>query len=91
MKSGGFDLRHGWNLAKELNGATEFLQYIAPTENNRFDQIYAYDPDHISHKTSDEDMYPNMEYEMYRGTKLDYLFSQSLRLFQVSQKQLSEN
>ena len=29
--SGGFDLRSGRNLGKERNGATQLLQYIAPT------------------------------------------------------------
>ena len=52
--SGGFDLRSGRNLGKERNGATQVLQYIAPTENNGFAQLYAYDPKHTSHKTSDK-------------------------------------
>ena len=75
--SGGFDLRSGSNLGKERNGATQLLQYIPPTENNEFAQLYAYDPKHTSHKTSDEDMYLNMDYQMHLGTKLDYLFFQS--------------
>ena len=77
--SGGFDLRSGGNLGKERNGATQILQYVPPTENNGFAQLYAYDPKHTSHKTSDEDMYLNMDYEMHMGTKLDYLFFQSSR------------
>ena len=72
--SGGFDMRSGRNLGKERNGATQLLQYIPPTENNGFAQLYAYDPKHTSHKTSDEDMYLNMDYEMHMRTKLDYLF-----------------
>ena len=68
--SGGFDLRSGRNLGKERNGATQILQYIAPTENNRFAQLYAYDPKHTFHKTSDEDKYLNMDYEIHMGTKL---------------------
>ena len=32
--SGGFDLGAGRNLGKERNGATQLLQYVAPTENN---------------------------------------------------------
>ena len=75
--SGGFDLRSGRSLGKEQNGATQLLQYIAPTQNNGFAQLYAYDPKHTSHKTSHEDMYLNMDYEMHMGTKLDYLFFQS--------------
>ena len=75
--TGGFDLRSKRNLCKERNGATQLLQYIRPSENNGFDQIYAYDPKHTSHKTSDEDMDLNMDYEMHMGTKLDYLFFQS--------------
>ena len=59
--SGDFDLRSGRNLGKERNGATQLLQYIPPTENKRFPQLYAYDPKHTSHKTSDEDMYLNMD------------------------------
>ena len=72
--SGGFDLRSVRNRDKERNGATQLWQYIAPTDNNGFAQLYAYDPKHTSHKTSDEDMYLNMDYEMQMGTKLDYLF-----------------
>ena len=65
--SGGFDQRSGRNLAKERNGATQVLQYIAPTENNGFAQLYAYDPKHTFHKTSDEDMYLNMGSEIHMG------------------------
>ena len=86
---GGFDLRSGRNLGKERNGASQLLQYIATTENNRFAQLYAYDPKHTSHKTSDEDMYLNMDYEMV--TKLDYLFFQSSRLLQTSEIQHLKN
>ena len=89
--SGGFDLRSGRNLQKERNGATQILQNIAPTENNGFAQLFAYDPKHTSHKTSDEDMYLNMYYEMHMGTKLDYLFFQSSRSLQASEIQLLKN
>ena len=89
--SGGFDLRSGRNLGKERNGATKLLQCIPPTENDGFAQLYAYDPKHTSHKTSDEDMYLNMDYEMHMGTKLDYLFFQSSRLLQATQIQLLKN
>ena len=89
--SEGFDLRSGRNLGKERNGATQLLQYIAPTENNGFAQLYAYDPKHTSHKTSCENMYLNMDYEMHMGTKLDYLFFQISRLLQVFEIQLLKN
>ena len=89
--SGGFDLRSGSNLGKERNGATQLLQYVAPTKINGFAQLYAYDPKHTSHKTSDEDMYLNMDYEMHMGTKLDYLLFQSSRILQVSEIQLLKN
>ena len=92
--SGGFDLRSGRNLAKERNSATQllqYIQYIPPSENNGIAQLNAYDPKHTSHKTSDEDMYLNMDYEMHMGTKLDYLFFQSSRLLQASEIQLLKN
>ena len=89
--SGGFDLRSGRNHGKERNGATQLLQYIAPTEKNGFAQLYAYDPKHTSHKISNEDMYLNMDYEMHFGTKLDYLLFQSSRLLQASEIQLLKN
>ena len=89
--NGGFDLRTGRNLGKERNGATQLLQYIAPTENNGFAQLYAYDPQHTSHKTSDEDIYLNMDHEMQMGTNFDYLFFQSSRFFQASEMQLLKN
>ena len=86
-----FDLRSRRNVAKERNGATSLLQYVAPTENKRFDQLYAYDPKHTSHKTSDEDMYLNMEYEMHLGRKLDYFFFQSRQLLHAFEIQLLKN
>ena len=87
--SAGFDLRSGRNLGKEQNGAAQLLQYIPPTEKNGFAQLYAYDPKHTSHKTSDEDMWLNMDYEMHKETKLD--FFQSSRLLQASEIQLLIN
>ena len=39
--SGGFNLRSGKNHGNERNGATQLLQYKAPTENNRLVQLYA--------------------------------------------------
>ena len=89
--SGGFDLRSGRNLGKEGNVATQLLQYIPPTEDNGFAQLYAYDPKHTSCKTSDEDLCLNIDYEMHTGTKLDNLFFQSSRLLQVSEIQLLKN
>ena len=82
--SGGFNLRSGRDLGRERNSATQLLQYIPPTENNGFARLHAYDPKHTSHKTSDEDVYLNMDYEMHMGTKLDYLFFQSSRSLQAS-------
>ena len=82
ITSGGFDLRYGRNLGEERNGATQLLQYIAPTEDNGFAQLYAYSSKHTSHYTSDEDINLNMEYEMHMGTKLNYLFFQSSQLLQ---------
>ena len=84
-------MRSGRNLGKERNGATQFLQYIPPTENNGFTQLYAYDPKHTSNRTSDEDMYLNMDYEMHMGTKLYYLYFQSSLLLQASEIQLLKN
>ena len=89
--SGGFDLRSARNLGEERNGATQLLQYIPPTENNGFAQLHAYDPKYTSHKTSDEDRYLDMDYEMHIGTKLDYLFFQSSRLLQASEIELLRN
>ena len=59
--SGAFDLRSGLNLGKERNGVTQLLQYIAPTQNNGFAQLYAYDPKDTSHQSSHENMYLNMD------------------------------
>ena len=89
--SGGFDLRSGRNLGKERNGATQLLQYTPPTENNGIAHLYAYDPKHTSHKTSDEDVFLNMDYWMHMGIKLDYLFFQSSQLLQDSEIQLLKN
>ena len=84
----GFELRSGRNLGEERSGATQILQYMVPTENNGFAQLHAYDPKHTSDKTSDEDAYLNMDYEMHIGTKLDYLFFQTSLLLPPSERQL---
>ena len=63
-------MRSARSLGKKRNGATQLIQYIAPTENDAFAQFHAYDPKHTAHKTSDEDMYLNIDYEMHMGTKL---------------------
>ena len=59
------------------------LQYIAPTETNGFAQLFACDPKHTSHKTSDDDIKLNKDYEMHMGTKLDYVLFQSSQLLQA--------
>ena len=41
-------------------------QYIAPTKNNGFAQLYAHHLKHTFHKTSDEDIYLSMGYELNR-------------------------
>ena len=84
-------MRAGRNLGKKRNGATQFLQYIAPTESNVFAQLYAYDPKHTYQKTTGKDMYLNMDYEMHMGTQLEYLFFQSSRSLQTSEIQLLKN
>ena len=89
--SGALDLRSERNLCKERDGATQLLQHMASTENNGFVQFYAYNPKHTSHKTSDEDIKQNMEYEMNLGIKLDYFFYQSSRLIQASELKLLKN
>ena len=89
--NGEFDLRSWRNLGKERNGATQLLQYIAPTENNRFTQLYAYYPKHTSNQTNDEDMYLNTNYEMHMGTKLHCFFFQSYWILQALEIQLLKN
>ena len=81
--SGDCDLRSGRNLGKERSGATRILQYIAPTENNGFAQLYAYDPKHTPHKASDEDMYLIMDYEMHIGTICSTSFSRAHDYFKI--------
>ena len=62
------------SLGKEQNGATQILQFIAPTEKNGVTQLYAYDPKHTYHKTSAEDIYLSIDYEMQLGTEVDCVF-----------------
>ena len=45
----GLDLRSEKNLGKERFGAIQLLQYFAPTDNNGFAQLYAFDPKQTSH------------------------------------------
>ena len=73
-------MRSGRNFGRERKGATQLLQYIAPTENKGFAQLSAYEPEYRSHRTSDEDMYLNMDYEMHMGTKLWSLFFPELAI-----------
>ena len=89
--SGGFELRSGLKLGEERSGATQSLHYRAPTENDGFPQLYAYDPKHKSHKTCDENMYLNKNYEMQMGTSLDSFFFQRSWLLQASELKLLRN
>ena len=84
---GGFDMRSQRNIGKEKIGATN-TQYIAPTEQNSFAHLLAYDLEHTSHRTNDEDVYLNRDYEMPVGTKLGYVFFQSSRKLRASKIQL---
>ena len=84
-------MRFGRNFGREQKGATQLLQYLAPTKNNGFAQLYAYDPEDMSHKTNDEKMYLNMDYEKHMGKKLDYFSFRSSRALQTSEKQLLKN
>ena len=81
----------GSNHEKERNGATQLLQYTAPTENKGFPQLYAYETKDTSHETNDEDMYLNMDHEKNSESKLDYLFFQSSRILQASEIQTLKN
>ena len=88
---GGFDLRSGPNIGKERIGVAQILQYIAPNENNGFAQLYAYDPNFTSHKTSHGYMYLNLDYQMPMGAILEFLFFQSSPLLQASEIQFLKN
>ena len=88
---GDFDFSSGRNHGEEKSGATQILQYEAPTGNNGFAQLYAYDPEHTSLETNAEDLHLKLDYEMHMGTKLDYIFFQKSRLLQPSEIQLLKN
>ena len=92
--SEGFDMETGRNLGREKNGATKILQYLGPREKNDLGQLYAHNPQLEGTQFKQEekpDSYLNMDYEMHLGTKIDYLFFQSSRLPQATDKQLLEN
>ena len=78
--SEGFDMDTGRNLGRDQNGATKIVQYLGPKEKGYFGQLYAHNPKLEGTKevqTADPDNYPNIDYEMHLGTKIDYLFFQS--------------
>ena len=92
--SEGFDMDTGRNLGGDQNGATKILQYLGPKEKRDFGQLYAHNPKlegTQNLQTTDPDNYLNIDYEMHLGPKIDYLFSQSSRLLQATDKQLLQN
>ena len=92
--SEGFDMDTGRNLGRDQNGATKILQYLGPKEKGDFGQIYAHNPKLEGTQqlqAADPDNYLIIDYEMHLGTKIDYLFFQSSRLLQATEKQLLQN
>ena len=89
-----FDMDTGRNLGRDRNGATKILQYLGPKEKGDFGQLYAHNPKLEGTQKvqpADPDNYLNIDYEMHLGTKIDYLFFQSLRLLQTTEIQLLQN
>ena len=67
---------------------------MGPQAKNDFGQLYAHNPQLEGtqlQKADDPNSYLNMDYEMHLGTKIDYLFFQSLRLLQATEIQLLQN
>ena len=92
--SEGFDMDTGRNLGGDQNGATKILQNLGPKEKGDFGQLYAHNPKLEETKkvrTADPDNYLNIDYEMHLRTKLYYLFFQSSRLLQATEKRLLQN
>ena len=90
----GFDTDTGRNLGRDQNGATKILQFLGPEEKSDFGQLYAHNPKlegTQKSQTVDLDNYLNIDYEMHRGTKFDYLFFQSSRRLQATEIQLFQN
>ena len=89
-----FDMNTGRNLGRDQNGATEILQYLGPKQKGDFGPLYAHNPKLEGTQkvqTADPDNYLNIDYEMHLGTKIDYLFFQSSRILQATEKQLLQN
>ena len=92
--SEGFDMDTGRNLGRDQSGATKILHYLGPKGKGDFGQLYAHNPKSEGTRkvqTADPDNYLNIDYEMLFGTKIDYLFFQSLRLLQTREIQLLQN
>ena len=92
--SEGFDMDSGRCLGRQMNGATKILQYLGPRAKNDFGQLYAHNPKLEGtqfQQAEDPNGYLNMDYEMHLGTKIDFLFFQSSRLFQATEIQLLQN
>ena len=92
--SEGFHMETGRNFGHDKNGATKIFQYLGPREKNDFGQLYAHNPQLEGTQFKQEekpDSYLNMDYEIHHGTKIDYLFFESTRLLQATEKQLLQN
>ena len=92
--SEGFAMDTGRNLGRDQNGATKILKNLGPKAKGDCGQLYAHSPKLEGTQkvqAADPDNYLNIDNEMHLGTKIDYLFFQSSRLLQATEKQLLQN
>ena len=87
VSSGNIDLRSGRNLCQWTEWCHPNLTVLSTHWEQWICSTLCLRPKHMSHKTSDEDMYLIRNYGTHMGMKLDYLFFQSSWKLQASELQ----
>ena len=76
----------------EFSGGTQHLQYYQPSVSSD-GRLFVHKPElpHTYNPNPETPRYLNLEYELYQGTKLDYLFFESAKMFEGSEITLLKN
>ena len=84
MDFGGFDLASAKRMG--FSGGTQHLQYHQPSGSSD-GRLFVHKPEspHTDNPNSETPHYLNLDYELYQGKKLDYLFFESSKMLEGSE------
>ena len=87
---GGFDLASGKRTG--FSGGTQHLQYYQPSVSSN-GRLFVHKPEspHTENPNPETTHYPNLDYELHQGTKVDYLLFESSKILEGSEIQILKN